>query len=453
MISLAEVKLKSFDPRVAMGIFGAMQTAVSGMQAQAYALENISGNIANSQTIGYKRIDTSFQDLVPDLALSSLLTGGVSALSQSTNSLAGSYRSTGVATNIALSGSGYFAVSKKTADATGTLQFSPTPYFTRRGDFRLDVNNNLVNGSGQYLMGYAVDPVSGVVRDGLVGTIQIPTTDLAPAATTAIKYQGNLPTVPTNEAQSKGSLGTSTAGTTIAANGEANFLDQTISGGALTIYDQSGSAMTLQMRWAKTSTGNWDLYYMSDSAATGTQAKWTSLGPSATFNTAGKLTSASPLNATLTIDGKTTGGPIAITLANVSQYGDTNGVFRQSSISQDGHSSASLTGMEIGSQGRVYAKYSNGMQVPVADIAIAHFNGEEALKRGDGGAYEVSDQSGEPIYGMNGSSIMVGGVEGSNADISQEFTRMIATQQAYSANAKVISTAQEMMTEAVNVIR
>ena len=109
--------------------------------------------------------------------------------------------------------------------------------------------------------------------------------------------------------------------------------------------------------------------------------------------------------------------------------------------------------MQIGSQGRIYAQYSNGMQIPVADIAIAHFNGEEALKRGDGGAYEQSEQSGEPIYGLNESSIMVGGVEGSNTDISQEFTRMIATQQAYSANAKVISAAQEMMTEAVNIIR
>lgn len=436
-----------------MGILGAMQTAVSGMQAQAYALDNISGNIANSQTIGFKRIDTSFQDLVPDLALSTRLTGGVSAISQTTNSVAGAFRSTGVATNIAISGDGFFAVSKKTADATGTVSFSASPYFSRRGDFSVDVNNNLVNGAGQYLMGYAIDPISGNVKDGVVKTIQIPTTDLAPATTTAIDYEGNLPVTPTNELQSKGSLAATVAGATVTAANESTFLDKTISGGSLTVYDPSGTAMNLQLRWAKTGSGQWDLYYMSNSTATGTNPKWTSLGPSATFNASGKLTSASPLNATLTIDGKTTGGAVAITLANVSQYGDTNGVFRQSSISQDGHSSASLTGMEIGTQGRVYAKYSNGMQMPVADIAIAHFNGEEALKRGDGGAYEVSDQSGEPIYGMNGSSIMVGGVEGSNADISQEFTRMIATQQAYSANAKVISTAQEMMTEAVNVIR
>jgi len=436
-----------------MGILGAMQTAVSGMQAQAYALDNISGNIANSQTIGFKRIDTSFQDLVPDLALSTRLTGGVSAISQTTNAVAGAFRMTGVPTNVAISGDGFFAVSKKSSDATGTVSFSSSPFFTRRGDFSVDVNNHLVNGAGQYLMGYAVDPISGAVKDGVVKTIQIPTTDLPPAATTAIKYEGNLPVTPTNEMQSNGSLTPSTAGSTIAANGESAFLDRTISGGSLTIYDTSGTAMNLQLRWAKTGAGQWDLYYMSDSAATGTQAKWTSLGPSATFNASGKLTSASPLSRSFTIDGKTSGSAIAINLSNLSQYGDTNGVFRQSNISQDGHSSASLTNMEISNQGRIYAKYSNGLQVPVADIAIAHFNGEEALKRGDGGAYEVSDQSGEPIYGLNGSSIMINGVEGSNADISQEFTRMIATQQAYSANAKVITTAQDMMREAVNVIR
>lgn len=436
-----------------MGILGAMQTAVSGMQAQAYALDNISGNIANSQTIGFKRIDTSFLDLVPDLALSTRLTGGVSAISQTTNAVAGAFRMTGVPTNVAISGDGFFAVSKKSSDATGTVTFSSSPFFTRRGDFSVDVNNHLINGAGQYLMGYAVDPISGAVKDGVVKTIQIPTTDLPPAATTAIKYEGNLPVTPTNEMQSNGSLTPSTAGSTILANGESTFLDKTISGGSLTIYDTSGTAMNLQLRWAKTSSGQWDLYYMSNSAATGTQAKWTSLGPAATFNASGKLTSASPLSSSFTIDGRSSGSAISINLSNLSQYGDTNGVFRQSNISQDGHSSASLTNMEISNQGRIYAKYSNGLQVPVADIAIAHFNGEEALKRGDGGAYEVSDQSGEPIYGLNGSSIMINGVEGSNADISQEFTRMIATQQAYSANAKVITTAQDMMREAVNVIR
>ena len=93
------------------------------------------------------------------------------------------------------------------------------------------------------------------------------------------------------------------------------------------------------------------------------------------------------------------------------------------------------------------------MQEPVADIAVAKFSGDQALKRLDGGVYQQSDQSGDPIYGAGDSNILVGGLEASNADISQEFSAMIATQQAYSANAKVITAAQQMMTEAIDVIR
>jgi flagellar hook protein FlgE len=137
----------------------------------------------------------------------------------------------------------------------------------------------------------------------------------------------------------------------------------------------------------------------------------------------------------------------------LSQYGDTSGQFRATNIAQDGYASAQLTGVEFGEKGRVYATYSNGQRQAVADIAVATFNGGQALKRLDGGVYQKSDQSGEPIYGSGDSKVMTGGLEGSNSDISQEFSAMIATQQAYSANAKVISAAQQMMTEAVNVIR
>ena len=154
----------------------------------------------------------------------------------------------------------------------------------------------------------------------------------------------------------------------------------------------------------------------------------------------------------LSIDG-TSFGSVTVDFTGMSQYGDTSGQFRTTNIAQDGYSSASLTGVNFGDKGRVYAQYSNGLQQPVADIAVAKFNGGQALKRLDGGVYQQSDQSGDPIYGAGDSNILVGGLEASNADISQEFSLMIATQQAYSANAKVITAAQQMMTEAVNVIR
>jgi flagellar hook protein FlgE len=448
-----------------MGIFGAMETAVSGMQAQAYALNNISGNIANSQTIGYKRIDTNFQDLIPDLNASSQITGGVNAASLATNSVAGAFKSTGINSNIALSGDGYFAVSKQTASVSGAMTFESTPYFSRRGDFSLDKNKYLVNGGGYYLMGYKVDPTSGMASSGTPTTIQLPTGDMPPKATATITYQGNLPTTPSNPTSTGTALAPAVAAsagppavaaTTVTANGESAFLSSSIAGGTVTAYDTKGAPLTLQTRWAKNTSGTWDLYYQNNSTATGTADKWTFL-QNFQFNNSGAMTTpASPYTITtpanFSIDG-TTLGALTMNFSGMSQYGDTTGQFRTTNIAQDGYSSASLTGVQFGDKGRIYATYSNGMQQPVADISVAKFNGAQSLSRLDGGVYKQSDQSGSPIYGAGDSNVLVGGLEGSNADISQEFSAMIATQQAYSANAKVITAAQQMMTEAVNIIR
>ncbi len=447
-----------------MGIFGAMQTAVSGMSAQAFALENISGNIANSQTIGYKRIDTSFEDMIPDLSLSARITGGVNASSLATNSVAGAFKSTGINSNIALSGDGYFATSQRTTTTSGASSFGSSPYFTRRGDFALDKNKNLVNGAGYYLMGYTVDPTSGMANSGVPTTIQLPTGDMAPKATSTITYQGNLPSTPSNPANTANALPAGVAtnltatppvvATTYSANNESTLLNASIAGGSVTVYDAKGTPATLQTRWVKNASNTYDLYYENDSKANGTSPKWTFL-QNFQFDNSGNMTVPATPKVTisgLSIDG-TSLGSIAVDFTGMSQYGDTSGQFRTTNIAQDGYSSASLTGVYFGDKGRVYAQYSNGLQQPVADIAVAKFNGGQALKRLDGGVYQQSDQSGDPIYGAGDSNILVGGLEASNADISQEFSLMIATQQAYSANAKVITAAQQMMTEAVNVIR
>jgi flagellar hook protein FlgE len=437
-----------------MGIFGAMETAVSGMQAQAYALDNISGNIANSQTIGYKRIDTNFQDLIPDLGLSAQITGGVNASSLATNSLAGAFKSTGINSNIALSGDGYFTVSEKTTNSSGISSFSATPFFTRRGDFTLDKNKNLVNGAGYYLMGYTVDPTSGVASSGIPTTIQLPTGDMPPKATSTITYQGNLPTTAASTGAAPAPGVTTPAVTTVSATDESTFLNQSIAGGSVTVYDAKGTPATLQTRWAQNSAGTYDLYYENDSTATGTNPKWTFL-QNFQFNGSGAMTVPATPTVTMTglsIDG-TTLGSVTADFTGMTQYGDTTGQFRTTNVSQNGYSSASLTGVYFGDKGRVYAQYSNGLQQPVADIAVANFNGAQSLTRLDGGVYQQSDQSGDPIYGAGDSNILVGGLEASNADITQEFSQMIATQQAYSANAKVITAAQQMMTDAVNVIR
>ena len=96
-----------------MGIFGALNTAVAGMRAQSFALENISGNIANSQTTAFKRIDTSFVDLIPDAAaITAALRQRHLPIRASTNTVQGDIQSTSIGTFMAINGDGFFVVAE-----------------------------------------------------------------------------------------------------------------------------------------------------------------------------------------------------------------------------------------------------------------------------------------------------------------------------------------------------
>ena len=150
-----------------MGIFGALTTAVTGMRAQSFALENISGNIANSQTTAFKREDTSFVDLIPDNLPSKQLAGNVVANSRSTNSVQGDIQNASVGTYMAINGQGFFVVEKPASFADNRPVFDGVDLYTRRGDFSTDKNGFLVNGAGYYLMGIPVDPTTG----NLVGSV------------------------------------------------------------------------------------------------------------------------------------------------------------------------------------------------------------------------------------------------------------------------------------------
>ena len=141
-----------------MGIFGAMTTAVSGLRSQAYALENISGNIANSQTTGFKRVETSFVDLLPDMPARKELAGSVTAFSRLTNTIQGDLQPTGVSTHMALNGEGFFIVQERTGYNGSQPTFGGVDLYTRRGDFSIDKDGFLVNGAGYYLRGTSIDP-------------------------------------------------------------------------------------------------------------------------------------------------------------------------------------------------------------------------------------------------------------------------------------------------------
>ena len=179
-----------------MGIFDALTTAVAGLQAQSFALQNISGNIANSQTTGYKETNTAFQDLVNQAAINLQTTDGVTASSVATNTVQGSITSTAVSTDMAVNGDGFFVVSKPTGFVDNQPTFSGINDYTRAGDFTMNANGNLVNSAGYYLQGIPVDPTTGNPLGSVPQVLQFNNNFIPAVATTSVNYQANLPATP-----------------------------------------------------------------------------------------------------------------------------------------------------------------------------------------------------------------------------------------------------------------
>jgi len=607
-----------------MGLFGALTTSVAGLRAQSYALENISGNIANSQTTAFKRIDTSFLDLIPETGNNNQLAGSVATESRSTNTVQGDVQKAAVATYMAISGDGFFVVQKPGSFTDNNPIFNGVDNYTRRGDFTLDKNGYLVNGAGYYLEGLAIDPTTGNVTGSNPQVLKFGSDFLPAQPTTTVTYRANLASYPLTTKHDKSVPGSelinvgdftvnpSTVGTpplpyldnaasgaavnsalttptringstklsglantnslaagfaigdTITVNGNiitftdastavppgvddatnipidgtidqlldkidgqsgnsslsstvnngsvalhtgltsnltvsssnatafaalgfsgplavnrlgggtagagtvigsdaATFISQSISGGATTGYDISGSPVSIQFRWAKMDsstlgpghTDKWNMFYQVDPNATGTATAWQNIGTDFTFSANGQLT---PAVASVTLNNPTISG---IALGNVTvnfgvsgltSFADANGNAQVNDIHQDGFPAGSLQTVAIGDNGRVVGSYSNGRNIDLAQITLATFNGANFLKRIDGGAFEVTDQSGPAIFGKGG-SITGSALEGSNSDIADEFTKLIVTQQAYSANTKVITTANQMAQDLLNVLR
>src|SRR5271170_4795686 len=198
-----------------MGIFDALNTAVGGLQAQSFALQNISGNIANASTTGYKGIDTTFEDLIPDATTpSKQVAGGVTAFAQATITTQGTVSGTTVGTNMAINGDGFFSVQQPSSVVDNVPVFSGVTDYTRRGDFQVNANGNLVNGAGYYLMGVTVDPKTGNPTGNVPAILQFKNNFIPAQPTSAIQYAANLPTQPSTNASA-----TAAAGTIAAAGG------------------------------------------------------------------------------------------------------------------------------------------------------------------------------------------------------------------------------------------
>src|SRR4051794_208567 len=195
-----------------MGIFDALNTSVAGLQAQSFALQNISGNIANAQTTAFKGIGTNFVDLVPDATTPDRQnSGSVNAFARSTVSSQGPVSAATVSTYMAINGDGFFNVQKAIGITDNAPVFSGVTDYTRRGDFQVNANGNLINGAGYYLMGVAVDPKTGNPLGNVPTVLQFQNNFIPAQATTAVNYAANLPTTPSTAASASAAPGTITA--------------------------------------------------------------------------------------------------------------------------------------------------------------------------------------------------------------------------------------------------
>jgi flagellar hook protein FlgE len=675
-----------------MGIFDALTTAVGGLQAQSFALQNISGNIANSQTTGFKETDTSFDALVSVAAAGHQTSGSVLAESVATNTVQGSIQSSSVSTNMAINGDGWFVVSKPASFSDNQPVFSGVNDYTRRGDFQENQGGFLVNGAGYYLMGIPVSATTGNPLGSVPSVLQFSTNFVPAQPTTQIQYKANLASTPTTATSSSTIIGSNllnpvgftanplvgapaaaritgtgatllpdakavgtgsvvlaggvnttmaslgmTVGQTITVNDGTNtttytvalgdkisnliaainggaaavtasvsagnqlvltgnnflvpitvagtnasavgfgaglnnfqptnlltqntvaagqtltittdtppaapvvstitfgptqvatlaqlqtalqalgnvtasvnsangnitmtagnstdqitiggnagasrfgiqnllavpangtviaddvqtFTNQSISGGSVTAYDSTGNPVNVQLRWAKTDsvavggTDSWQLFYQTNSNATGTQSAWQNVGTVFKFNSSGQMNP--PLSSltlpNLTVNGDSLGNVQLVLGSNgLTQFADTSGTAQVNEFQQNGFAAGKLQTIAVNGQNRVVGTFSNGQNIPLAEVTLANFNGQDGLQALNGGAYSATVDSGPPLFSGTG-QIVGNSVEASNVDIATQFSHLIVAQQAYSASAKVMTTANQMMQSLLTVVQ
>ena len=434
-----------------MSLFGAMNTAISGLTAQSAAFTNIGDNVANSQTVGYKRIDTSFEDYLTTSTAARSDSGSVVAAPDYVNDVQGTITQSDSPLSLAVNGNGFFQVSAASGQTNGLTTFSPQQRYTREGDFTLNKSGYIVNASGNYLDGWTVDPVTGV-NSTTVAPIQVSQAAYSPVPTSTVTLAANLPATP----------------------------DGTAIQPQIQVYDALGTPHVVEMNWTQVtgSPNTWSVSLNSPDATTPALGTATvtfgapsgTAAPAGTVGTivpsSGMLTGSSYIagqSATLGFSADYGSGPQAITL-NLGTFGQANGLtqfagtaYSLGSLTQDGVPPGSFSGVTAKTDGSIVANYDNGQSRTVARVPLTTFAAPDALQRQNGQAFTATLASGAPqtkAAGTGGTQGMsVQSLESSNVDIAQEFTKLIVAQRAYSANTKVVTTADDLLQQTIDMKR
>jgi len=383
-----------------------LYSGISGLRAHQTMLDVTGNNIANVNTAGFKSSTVQFQDTLSQLTKSGSAAQagaggtnpaqvglGVQVAAISTNFAQGSAQATGRAQDMMISGDGFFVTEK------GGQQ-----YYSRAGSFEFDAQGRLVSPDGALLQGWGA--VNGQVSTGGLGNIVISKDMVAPAArTTGATVAGNLPS-------------DAAAGT---------VLNRTVK-----VFDAAGAPSDVSMSFTRTAAG-WDV----------TDAAGANVG-SMTFDAAGAITSGQNL----------TVGGLPLDLSGVTGYAALTTV---TATRNNGNAAGTLNSFAMGTDGTLVGTFTNGENVVLGRVALANFANPGGLEKEGSSSYRATASSGQAeigIAGQNGLGGLTSGyVEMSNVDLSQEFTNLIVAQRGFQANARIITTSDEVLQELTQLKR
>lgn len=413
-------------------------TALTGLNAATADLNVKSNNIANVNTTGFKGSRAEFADVYAVSAFGSSNTaiGSGTVLNNVAQQFKqGNLEFTDSSLDLGISGEGFFALAP--------TQASGEVVYTRAGAFGINSDGYVVNGSGQYLRTFPVNPDGTVSSTAMSSTspLLLPTTAGTPQATTTVGLSVNLPSTATT------------------VTGPIDPTDPTTynNSTSATMFDSLGNEHILTTYYRKTATANeWEAdVYINEPVGSQTLVS-PALPTTLVFNPAagGALTSGGPIaiNITALASGALTPQAVSMALTGTTQ---NSGGFSVQALTQDGFATGRLSGLDISDDGLVRATYTNGQSTPLGKIAMANFPNPQGLKQVGNTAWEESIDSGAVLAGEAGTGsfglIQSGALESSNIDLTKELVGLITAQRNFQANSKAIETNNAITQTIINL--
>jgi len=427
-----------------MTLFASLFSGASGLNAQSRALGMISDNIANVNTLGYKGAAPNFASIVTEqISRFTYSPGGVRAVTSYEITRQGLVQGTNSPLDAAISGSGFFVVNTA-ADSSGQQ------LYTRAGSFTTDRYGNIVTPSGFYLQGWALDVDGNIIDPNRLDTINIRTLNGVAIATTRVDFSANL------DARENAAAGYDPAV-------DGTMQDYVSSGGAagvqphfsrrIRVFDSLGQSHTLTLAFLKTADNTWRVELFADAG----EVSGTPLIAADTlqFDGNGALTAVPPAFQTpLTLNWSNGANPSQITIdfRNLTQFAADSDV---AYVQQNGAEVGQLNGVSIDENGFVVASFTSGVRRRIYRLPLATFANPAGLEPLSGNVFAETERSGAfnlHFAGTGGAgTVTPGAVELANVDLADEFTKMIVTQRAYTANVRVISTVNDMLDELMRI--